>query len=64
MSGCGGSGAASLFGSAGVTVRITTVRMLDVHFPAPGAEMQPRTLDEHRFPCGVVKADETKRSTA
>ncbi|GAA3091802.1 hypothetical protein GCM10010464_64510 [Pseudonocardia yunnanensis] len=64
MSGCGGSGAASSFGSAGVTARITTVRTLDVRFPAPGADMKPRTLDEHRFPGGAVRADETKRSTS
>jgi hypothetical protein len=64
MSGCGGSGAASSFGSAGVTTRITTVRTLDVRFPAPQAEIKPRTLDEHRFACGALRADETKRSTA
>jgi hypothetical protein len=55
---------ASSFGSAGVTALITTVRALDVGFPAPGAEMKPRTLDEHRFPGGAVPADETKRSTS
>jgi hypothetical protein len=64
MSECGGSSAASSFGSAGVTARITTVRTLDVRFPAPGAEIEPRTLDEHRCPGGAVRADETKRSTA
>jgi hypothetical protein len=47
-----------------VTARITTARTLDVRFPAPGAEIKPRTLDEHRFPGGAVQADETKRSTA
>jgi hypothetical protein len=47
-----------------VTTRITTVRTLDVRFPAPQAEIKPRTLDEHRFACGALRADETKRSTA
>ena len=64
MSGCGGSGAASSFGSAGVTAQITAVGTLDVRFPAPGAEIKQRTLDERRFPGGAVRADETKRSTA
>jgi hypothetical protein len=49
-----------------VTARITTVRTLDVRFPAPGSgtAMKPRIMGEHRFHGGAVWADETKRSTS